>query len=217
MKERPILFSGPMVRAILEGRKTQTRRVVKPQPEFVWGSGNNGEAHVRYPGGTQPDPWIKCPYGQVGDRLWVRETWGTFERYGIPVDRDLDKLAYRADGGAFVPDMGWKPSIHMPRWASRLTLEIVSVRVERLQDISVGDALAEGIRCPDCGYTARDSGIHLDHAICINKWLQASKAEDVGWHPAIEEFSELWDSINGEGSWNANPWVWVVEFKVVQP
>lgn len=200
-----------MVRAILEGRKTVTRRVMNPQPEFVWGSGNNGEAHVRYPGGSQPDPWIKCPYGQVGDRLWVREAWfDNCPGYGP----EQAELYYKADG---LPDfdgeeseLRWRPSIHMPRWASRLTLEIVSVRVERLQDISEADAIAEG-------------GVYTDTG--KNRWGQQAN----GWShrgnttadtcllTAKFSFWNLWDSINGSGSWDANPWVWVVEFKVVQP
>ena len=188
MKERPILFSGPMVRAILEGRKTQTRRIVKVRGglEYI---GPKGCEH-------EPDSWgyphpcddgyltladgIKCPYGKPGDRLWVRETWAPAEwpPTGPPA-------VYRADEGMFASQ--WKPSIHMPRAVSRITLEVVSVRVERLQDISEEDALAEGITLVERGTSP------------------------------VDQFNKLWESINGPGSWEANPWVWVVEFKRIEP
>ena len=146
-KERPIIFSGPMIRAILEGRKTQTRRIVKP----------NCLSKL-------------SPYGRTGDRLWVRETWGH--------NPEGPGYVYRSDGDFDMKFHGdrWRPSIHMPRWASRITLEVTGVRVERLQDINEEDALAEGV----------------EHA-----------------------FRSLWESINGPGSWDANPWVWVVEFRRV--
>jgi len=168
MKERPILFSGPMVRAILEGRKTQTRRIVKPQPLRDRGvmAFNDGE-----------HPQMRCPYGKPGDRLWVRETW-------CP-DVEPYTFRYKADGDE--PLERWRPSIHIPRWASRITLEVVSVRVERLQNISEDDALAEGITLVERGTSP------------------------------VDQFNKLWESINGPGSWEANPWVWVVEFKRIEP
>lgn len=183
MKERPILFSGPMVRAILEGRKTQTRRIWKPRknwqdecedgysmPHFVDG---DGEFH------DQP-----CPYGQPGDRLWVRETWrvadGGTKYYEYAADRSV--LREAVDEACCLK---WKPSIHMKRAASRITLEVVAVRVERLQEITPGDAVAEGI-----GHSDVDA--------------------------AVVSYSSLWDRINGRGSWDANPWVWVVEFRKVE-
>lgn len=209
MKERPILFSSEMVRAILDGRKTQTRRVINPQPEYVWGYGiRNGEdhfsAHVRYPGSHQPDPWIKCPYGVPGDRLWVRETHGFVypEEFDVPL-RDC-KIEYRADlapgnidyPGQWPADEArgnpdapkWRPSIHMPRWASRILLEITAVRVERLQDIDPLDCVAEGAS----GY---DTALSLD--------------------THIKRFSDLWDKLNTKRGypWSSNPWVWVIEFK----
>lgn len=168
IKERPILFSGEMVRAILDGRKTQTRRVAKGialewlapdmfTPEFV----------------ALPENGL-CPYGYSGDRLWVRET---FQSYG-------DGFAYRAT--PVIPDnRNWKPSIFMPRSASRITLEITNVRVERLNEITEMDAEAEGV------YVWSDSG-----------------------NPAIWKFHCLWDDINGKKyPWSSNPWVWVVEFQ----
>lgn len=189
--ERPILFSGAMVRAILDGKKTQTRRVVKPQPPADW----------------VPSPWPydgaawsdrRCPYGAPGDRLWVRETWA-------PISPDEERrpirecrIEYRADTSAARPGgwdedtddpeaARWRPSIHMPRWASRLTLEVTGVRVERVQDISEDDARAEGV------YPYADNPRRF--------------------------FQELWNSINGARGygWNSNPWVWVVEFRRVAP
>jgi hypothetical protein len=193
MKERPILFTGAMVRALLDGSKTQTRRVVKPQPlaaEF-------GMCRLV---DSQGRP-IACPYGQPGDRLWVRETFALSvvdPDGGSPQDEpDNWDVFYRADpeqpGGGWTDAEGneiaapWKPSIHMPRWACRILLEITRVRVERLQDISYEDARAEGV----------------DLAV----WAGI----------AINGYKALWESINGAGSWDANPWVWVVEFKRVTP
>ena len=198
MKERPILFSGSMVRAILSGSKSQTRRVVKPQPVYVQQS--------RGICSSAPD-WshiIKCPYGQPRDRLWVRENcqgW-VFDSTGESVvrfeadgkfeeienspdsgDRWTGLYHYRGKHGAMVP------SIHMPRWASRILLEIISIRVERLQDISQADAQAEG-------------------------WNPL--AED-GKNPAPLDpkswYQMLWNQINGAKSWDADPWVWVIEFR----
>jgi hypothetical protein len=208
MKERPILFSAPMVRALLDGSKTQTRRVVKPQPEAEHG----GEPYW-FVGGYRAwrarsctDPIrsgshneIACPYGQPGGQLWVRETWARDDEDG--------GLCYRADIGKGgdaddwernrldgVPRFRWRPSIHMPRAASRITLEITGVRVERLQDISPEDCWAEGIQ------EMRDAGDE-------NGELRGSVKQD---------YQALWESINGPGSWDANPWVWVVEFKRVE-
>ncbi len=183
MKERPILFSAPMVRAILAGTKTQTRRVVKPVGDddgFVlqdYGDGwwpyrsDDGESTMKN-GMEIPHA---CPYGQPGDRLWVREAWA-----------DCDKLVRYYATDDVHPLRKKRPSIHMPRWASRITLEITSVQVEHLQDISVADCIAEGI--PRGGPENPDN---------IER----------------REYQTLWESINGAGSWNANPWVWVVAFK----
>lgn len=215
MKERPILFSGPMVRAILEDRKTQTRREVKPQP-LMWDSSDKpsiSDGPIHGPEEYQPvaydkhgdmiagkpiygvydsdGEWgVKCPYGQPGDRLWVRETFadeagGTRRFLG-------EHIFYRADDWQPLVDR-WTPSIHMPRWASRVLLEITAVRVERLQDISSADCIAEGC-----------SGGHSSIP-CYP--YSATEKEHYQW---------LWDSINGAGSWDANPWVWVIDFKVVE-
>lgn len=191
MKERPILFSGPMVRAILDGRKTQTRRVVKPQPF------SNEEYRFNFPkplrGGLLACNYLSshlCPCGQPGDWLWVRETWcHEFEGGYLYRADDLSGLAPEFVDGDGNPTgrSGWKPSIHMPRAASRITLEITGVRVERLQEISEDDAIAEGV---------------VGH-------------EEI--QPASAYYRELWESINGHGSWDANPWVWVVEFRRFKP
>lgn len=201
MKERPILFSAPMVRALLAGTKTQTRRVVKgtalewlqPRaftPEYV----GLPENHL-------------CPYGFAGDRLWVREAWmpdppadGTWaytawagERIGqiagVPERFQHPAFCNYAANWLHGP-IRWTPSIHMPRWASRITLEVTGVRVERLQSISEADAAAEGWPEPP--------GDGTPH--------QTPRC----WYPGV------WESINGAGSWQANPWVWVVEFRRVR-
>ena len=193
MKSRPIPFSGPMVRAIIDGRKTMTRRVValpRKRGAFVLedhGDGwwpyqsDDGESSVCNDGCEHP---YSCPYGVPGDQLWVRETF-----------MDLGAcFLYRADANAeqeraiVAPGQRWKPAIHMPRAASRINLEITDVRVERLQEISEADAEAEGVA----------NSLHLQ-----------------GGRFANENFAHLWDMINGDGSWDANPWVWVVEFRRV--
>jgi hypothetical protein len=185
MKERPILFSGPMVRAILEGRKTQTRRPLRRQPNYT-----PRMLYVPYRGGKRIcvrddknfyDYWNWCSYGVPGDRLWVRETW--FQGYAT---------VYRADHPECQPSGysadKWRPSIFMPRWASRLTLEITDVRVQQVQAISEADANAEG-----CDLPARDQ----DWSQC-RRWYQ-----------------DLWDSINAKRGcgWATNPWVWALTFR----
>lgn len=208
MKSTPILFSGPMVRAILEGRKTQTRRVCKlPEGshDVCWWNGYDGTRdHPGYanPGVRAVVPSglriISCPYGFVGDRLWVRETWG-------PCDGGI---MYRAsEPGPAKPDDGrWHPSILMPRWASRLTLEIVSVRVERLQAISEEDARAEGIEC--------ETGLAYLDRVCRNGGLPSSIRADP---PPVSDYRRLWDKIEGKRApWSSNPWVWRIEFRKVE-
>jgi len=208
MITRPILFSGAMVRALLDGSKTQTRRVLKVRCQEI-GERDDGS---RWPWSENPntagDHWHACPYGQPGDRLWVRETF--LDTLGTGVEhRDESGLRHRyafaADcapgsyGDQARKDYGlkWKPSIHMPRAASRILLEIVSVRVERLWDISERDARAEGVTIKErhmAGY-------------CAGQFLP----------PSIRAYLGLWELISGDGSWGANPWVWVVEFKRVMP
>ena len=209
IKERPILFSAPMVRAVLDGRKTVTRRPVKVQPRSRAdiGSYGKGQPFIRNPDVTKRNP--ECPFGNPGDRLWVRETWYC-DHYEVmrgpylkPDDldvieaRDDGTLVYAADGlTPYEADQPvWKPSIHMPRWASRILLEITDVRVERLQDISRADIRAEGLQCPPELASDDVSPNYRD------------------WYP--EAWKELWNSTGGD--WDANPWVWVVEFKRVTP
>lgn len=204
MKERPILFSTPMVRAVLAGTKTQTRRVVRKQfapdaepaevsatsPEGWQISGHSGLWWDDCSGCI--DDAIRCPYGQPRDRLWVREAWRVMGNG--PDDTldmfDRDDIQYRADDDQSYIEK-YRPSIHMPRRFSRIDLEIVSVRVERLNDISESDSLAEGVN------------VHPDHH---------GKPRDSIYSP-VQAYRDLWDSINGAGSWAENPWVWVVEFK----
>jgi hypothetical protein len=210
MKERPILFNSEMVNAILEDRKTQTRRVVKApvligNDHFRWSAKHIGLSLWKFATNNYPTVAgsfeIKCPYGQPGDRLWVRETW----KPDWEEETGCRGIYYKADGKYDYPftveewqnltenhfDGSWKPSIHMPRWASRITLEITDVRVERVQDISNNDADAEGtpdLRTIENNWDLRDC------------------------------FRELWDSINAKRSfgWEKNPWVWVVEFERVE-
>jgi hypothetical protein len=194
MKERPILFSAPMVRALLDGSKTQTRRVVKPQPSILAGELLCWKDNAL----TDDQMAALCPYGKPGDRLWVRESWHQRGKFVFALP-DSDKrswlgtreIAYSADAKRPGHDWRSRPSIHMPRWASRITLEITGVRVERLRDISPEDCWAEGIQ------EMRDAGDE-------NGELRGSVKQD---------YQALWESINGPGSWDANPWVWVVEFK----
>lgn len=207
MKERPILFSAPMVRAILDGTKTQTRRVVKQQiiedDRFIGGFKLIG------PGGVEtaiggPLASFQFPYGSPGDRLWVRENFcpiypqdPTYNG-GRPIEYDY--AATYQHGNRLGDSLGikkrWEPSIHMPRVASRITLEITGVRVERLQDISEANALAEG--------TPADL-LPMD----VSRMPYPSSIE-------VGRYAALWESINGPDSWAANPWVWVVEFKRVE-
>ena len=201
MKERPILFSGAMVRAILDGRKTQTRRIIKPHPHWI--NENNSVAHI---GKKVGNVEYLCKYGQPGDRIFVRETFGTCDSYA-------PHIFYRADGEAPNKNFKWKPSIHMPRWASRITLEITGVRVERLQDISEDDALSEGLA------SVSKYGSLFKHGIPDFDGLPGN--DNVGWpwvewdSNPISAYKKLWESINGKGSWEENPWVWVITFRRV--
>lgn len=224
MKERPILFSGEMVRAILEGRKSQTRRVLKPQPLDV--SCDDGLIAACWSERESPcySP-ITCPYGQPGARLWVKETWSTSvycddrkpsdtekpgHGYGWPVWYSADgtvnnrSRAKLIGGPGFTTKGKLRPSIFMPRWASRITLEITKVRVERLNEISTKDCIAEGIESslpsPGCAFVYKD---YLDCATDVFEWFSDPR----------DSYRSLWESINGRGSWENNPWVWVIEFK----
>jgi len=233
MTERPILFSAPMVRALLDGSKTQTRRVVKDLPpwtitEIVPSASGCG---LWLPNGPAPSGrgmasghWRPCPYGQPGDRLWVKESYRFLDTFddaspaGVG-DRSLlagypkpwAPLHFEADGArrewkhvSSLPPCGLpqpgklRPSIHMPRWASRILLEVVSVRVERLNECSEADALAEGVRGEPCDHIR----LSCEEIGCCGPTAQGM-------------YAALWEQINGAGSWDANPWVWVVEFRRV--
>lgn len=209
MAEKPILFAAPMVRAILGGAKTQTRRVAvkTSQPRNVFISDfDAAECKIEIENkisGTRS--WKSCPYGHPGDRLWVREAFFDTTPYSnAPLFQGrAHPIAYRADGEV-IGCHKWRPSIHMPRTASRILLEITAVRVERLQDISEADAVSEGLTvCHGVDEGGRYAGYH---------WDQQSE-DDTLWPDATVTYRHLWESINGPASWAANPWVWVIEFK----
>jgi hypothetical protein len=188
MKERPIIMGAESVRAILEGRKTQSRRVIKPQPKFI------GAPNVPFKtDDANPKGIINCPYGKVGDRLWVRETV-FFETFHQQSDAELERdgfnpnigvWVYRADNHDYPTiTANWTSPLFMPRIASRITLEITDIRVERVQDITEEDAIAEGVESFNI----------------------------------VASYSYLWDSLNAKRGypWESNPWVWVVTFEVVR-
>lgn len=196
MTERPILFSAPMVQAILAGRKTMTRRVINKSAAL-------DALHVFGPSMLlRPGCADLCPYGKPGDRLWVREAWQTDVRNASTPPRDISELEpvwfmaggepVRA-GSLSVCATGWRPGIHMPRWASRITLRVTEIRVERLHAITSADAIAEG-----CPAHANSTTIDCDTP-----------------NPR-DDFRDLWNGINGAGAWDANPWVWVVRFERVE-
>jgi hypothetical protein len=227
MTERPIMMTAESVRAILAGSKTQTRRIVKPtrttpriaplqmEPWIIdgeWETDDNGLPcwagfHPDYPGEAK---WFTCPYGQPGDRLWVRETWQARSPVGLewsiykPIEREGYApsdwtVRHAATDDNFSAHSGWNPSIHMPRWACRITLELTGVRVERVQDTSEADAKAEGA---PRGYYERDT---LEGAETVTTTYYAG-------------FRTCWDSINGKKHpWSSNPWVWVLTFTRVSP
>lgn len=236
IKYKSILFSGPMVRAILEGRKTQTRRIVKPQPD--------AEGLSKLIDG----PWIyagektyRCPYGQLGYRLWVRETFYYEEHMhdvtagapDLPDGRFSHRCIYRADNPDYpvnigVGPHGWRPSIFMPRWASRITLEITDIRAQRLQEISEEDAKAEGVELWNTGWPkdhwnyenamrCKDYKNYLWHGHAKGAVMKAWEHQYSNYPNAKGSFSSLWESINGLGSWDANPWVWAISFRLVHP
>ncbi len=213
MKSRPIIFKPEMVRAILDGRKTQTRRVVKPQPKLIHGYVLHEDnlylqAERIFRNFT---PGIKCPYGMFGDQLWVREKFwwddSVFTQPHYAADGDPDVNA-RHDAGLLTKRL----SIYMPHKFSRIDLKIINIHVERLQDISESDCYSEGI-----DEEGEVSGIAQN--ILDNLGVVPGATHDIpDSSPAKAEFKNLWDSINGKAnySWDDNPWVWVVEFEVLK-
>ena len=213
MNNKPILFSTPMVQAIIEGRKTQTRRIVKPQPpeyarltsyhpvDYMAERFRNKiswfieEAGDLWPCNTEDA--IKNPYVPVGGYLWVRETWAPLTK----------GYAYKAD--PFInssPSGKWHPSIHMPKAASRITLLVKGIRVEKLQDISEEDAIDEGIE-------------RVGGDASVSPWrnyrISEPSVKSLHCSAPSRSFMALWESINGQGSWSVNPWVWVIEFDLI--
>lgn len=208
VREKPMLFSASMVRALLAEKKTQTRRLVKPPAGVpsVWIFGHSDRERAR----------VRCPYGVAGDRLWVKETWTPRHGHGeggtdCGCECGAVRVEYLADGGwkEFAPEAvadGWKmpkaasrgrnvTPLFMPRWASRITLEVTGVRVERVQDISEEDAKAEGIT-------------EIGGRFTFNEGLHQSRT-------ARDSYAALWEIINGTESWDANPFVWCVSFRVL--
>jgi hypothetical protein len=193
MKSRPIIFQAPTVRAVLDGSKTQTRRQIKCKPCYQIEERADGSKWPwMYDADQDADHWLPCPYGQPGDELWVREAWRTERHFDHLPPRDLDPtlrmtpVQYEAGPYADVLDGKLRPSMFMPRCASRIALTVTGVRVERLQDISAQDCWAEGIPfSPDTD--------------------------------PRHEYRYLWESIHGADSWEANPWVWVLEFERKTP
>ncbi|MBC8718218.1 hypothetical protein [Ochrobactrum sp. Marseille-Q0166] len=230
MTDRPILFSAPMVRALLEGRKTQTRRILKPQPPewaticqqptmlnvlhqwvpsglWAWSETEQHPPRVlrRWPVNEKREHYWLKPKFSTGDRLWVREAWAplTALTYNDPGTQALaDGVFYKADDSTIEGEIvRWRPSIHMPRWASRITLEVIDVRVERLHDISETDAIAEGVvKVRDACHVIRGFDYDLS-GLCHTS--------------AVTPFLKLWNHINGPDAWELNPWVAAYTFHVI--
>lgn len=192
MSDKPIIFSAPMIRALLDGRKTQTRQILKPQPEFRGGCGDWHDAEEwgwETEDGNQVSVLDIAPNGYCkGDRLWVRETW---TNVGLGDGEVIYRASAFEDTGYSleeIVDIRWRPSIHMPRWASRLTLIVTDVRVQRLQEITLGDICAEGLA----------QGIYDFRPV----------------QRGFDAFEAIWNSIHGPEAWDANPWVCAISFTV---
>lgn len=196
MMERPIIFSTPMVQALLAGRKSQTRRMIKNVfPECVRSARHEhvGGAYWFFDRADKPLQLLPCPYGKPGDRLWVKETHG----YGG--DARTPALFYRATDSETSIRGNWKSSLFMKREDSRILLEIISVYASRLQNINEADAKAEGL--------------FQDQAGRLTTWSASQEAKE--FLNPIDAYRDLWESINGSGSWNINPWVWVIKFEMI--
>lgn len=206
-KERPILFSTPMVQALLERRKTQTRRIVTPQPLFK-------TARKFIMPDDSPNKWHDCddvtticPYGAIGDILWVRETWNHY------YSGDDHCYSFRASDPEF-PFSGWKPSIHMPKSVARIWLEITDIRLERLNDISENDAKEEGL-----AQVTKDNGRTWKYGIPDKDGLPGTDNSGWPWQEwelsPVVAYKKLWTKINGQESTESNPWIWVIQFKIL--
>jgi len=205
-RERPIIFNGPMVRATLDDSKTQARWIIKNSGDMEF---DNNDPHFgpywkpyAVDGATGEDTKVHCPYGYPGDRLWVRETWAP-EKEGTGCPDDTGTLYRATDPGWDDEDTGlrWRPSIFMPRAASRILLEITDVRVQRLQEISEEDARAEGI----------------DDDAADKVLMMAEAMNQREPRPLASAFETIWDTIHGSGAWAINPWVWALTFRRIQP
>lgn len=237
LKEHGILMSAPMVRAILAGTKTQTRRGVLGATGAFWDHAawrpvlspdGSGIVEWATDGGTAPGPQPKAPHGPVGRRLWVRETWAEVDPdyremvggkpyvyradYDPPAKGDYGMWCRRGSDPPIYWNGKWKPAIHMPRDAARITLEVTRVRVERVGDISEEDAKAEGVEPMSCSCCERSNGGCTDGPMgrccpcCNGTGIETC---------AVETYEALWDEINGAGSFAASPWVWVYDFRRV--
>jgi hypothetical protein len=227
MREHPLLMKGPLVRATLEGRKTQTRRPVKPQPSDDIVDVEYDDIAELWLGNTKEDndlgfcsSWTaRCPLGRTGDRLWVRETWAWpgEEEFIYRADQWAEDMVAKWKTDPNYPQVKWSPSIHMPRRACRLVLPLVSVRVERVQDITEEDAIAEGVphnsdRPIDKSWCAACCG----HGIVERFALGMVSVDDCSeCNSAKKLFRNIWISIYGQESWDANPWAWVAEWKEI--
>ncbi len=216
-KERSILFSAPMVRACLDGSKTQTRRIVKPQPDVDITEIHHARdgifmAYIKQKYGQEYE--IKCPYGKVGDLLWVREAWRVGKGYDeIPGSMFTSPAVHYEADSVRDDKITWGRYRHarfMPRWSSRLTLKITDVRVERLNDISEEDAKAEGVAHENMIVSVNCYGgaTHEEHD---DRYFYDGCQEE-GFKDPVEAYQSLWESINSKGSWSLNPWVWVIGF-----
>lgn len=240
--EKPLLFSGPMVRAILAGQKTVTRRIAVRKGWDITSVNPHGLPITQRGGGkgfaaVQTEVW-ECPYGEPGDQLWVREAWqfknwtdGECAKAGCPDAAkhptetylgEPTRAIYRASYNECIGDPGpWKPSIHMPRWASRITLEVTGLRVERLQNVSHDDVLAEGTQVPvteDGSLVCRVSGKFTPSSYWpCDTWDELKRRDDFEQQWFRCHFASLWDELNASRgfSWDSNPWVWVVSFRRV--
>lgn len=226
MKEKPIIFSGPMVRAILDGRKSQTRRIINPD---TWNPASS-EFSGRFRLGAYSDKvglqayfehidtgnWFgtKCPYDQPGGRIWVKENFAVQPELWAE-SHLLQPIHYLADSDPReIEDYAVKSSRFMPRWASRITLEITGIRVERLQDISEQDAIAEGIECRNVIVGSNcDSGYQYE--VWEDRYFYDGCQDEI-LESSTDAYESLWNKLNGPGSWDKNPWVWVIEFRRIE-